>query len=436
MRGVLAIVGRPNVGKSSLFNRIIGDRLSITDDASGVTRDRIYGRTSWLDQEFSVIDTGGIILKDEPFSKEIRAQAELAIDEADVIVMVVDCRTGITTEDEDVIKILKRSKKPFIVAANKVDDYSLLENIYEFYNLGCDNVVGISALHGVGVGDLLDEVIALFPKKAKKEYEEGTIKFCLIGQPNVGKSTLVNAIVGKQRVIVSDIAGTTRDAIDTPFTLNGKKYVVIDTAGIRKQGKIYENAEKYSVLRAIGAIERADIAVLVLDGTKDIEEQDKRIAGYARDFNRGLIIVLNNWDSVVKADKTMKKFEEKIRSHFQFMDFAPILFTSALNNERVHTLLNKIEFVYENLTRRVNTSVLNDVLMDAVLMNQPPVFNGNRLSLSYATQSDIMPPSFVLFVNSEKHMHFSYLRYLENKIRNTFEFEGAPIKFVLRKKED
>ena len=436
MRGVLAIVGRPNVGKSSLFNRIIGERLSITDDASGVTRDRIYGRTSWLDQEFSVIDTGGIILKDEPFSKEIRAQAELAIDEADVIVMVVDCRTGITTEDEDVIKILKRSKKPFIVAANKVDDYSLLENIYEFYNLGCDNVVGISALHGVGVGDLLDEVISLFPKKAKKEYEEGTIKFCLIGQPNVGKSTLVNAIVGKQRVIVSDIAGTTRDAIDTPFTLNGKKYVVIDTAGIRKQGKIYENAEKYSVLRAIGAIERADIAVLVLDGTKDIEEQDKRIAGYARDFNRGLIIVVNKWDSVVKDDKTMKKYEEKIRSHFQFMDFAPILFTSALNNERIHILLNKIEFVYENLTRRVNTSVLNDVLMDAVLMNQPPVFNGNRLSLSYATQSDVMPPSFVLFVNSEKHMHFSYLRYLENKIRDTFEFEGAPIKFVLRKKED
>ena len=436
MRGVLAIVGRPNVGKSSLFNRIIGERLSITDDASGVTRDRIYGRTSWLDQEFSVIDTGGIILKDEPFSKEIRAQAELAIDEADVIVMVVDCRTGITTEDEDVIKILKRSKKPFIVAANKVDDYSLLENIYEFYNLGCDNVIGISALHGVGVGDLLDEVIALFPKKTKKEYEEGTIKFCLIGQPNVGKSTLVNAIVGKQRVIVSDIAGTTRDAIDTPFTLNGKKYVVIDTAGIRKQGKIYENAEKYSVLRAIGAIERADIAVLVLDGTKDVEEQDKRIAGYARDFNRGLIIVVNKWDSVVKDDKTMKKYEERIRTHFQFMDFAPVLFTSALNNERVHTLLNKIEFVYENLTRRVNTSVLNDVLMDAVLMNQPPVFNGNRLSLSYATQSDIMPPSFVLFVNSEKHMHFSYLRYLENKIRDTFEFEGAPIKFVLRKKED
>lgn len=436
MRGVIAIVGRPNVGKSSLFNRIIGERLSITDDASGVTRDRIYGRTSWLDQEFAVIDTGGIILKDEPFSKEIRAQAELAIDEADVIIMVVDCRTGITTEDEDVIKILKRSKKPFIVAANKVDDYSLLENIYEFYNLGCDNVIGISALHGVGVGDLLDEVINLLPKKAKKDYEDGTIKFCLIGQPNVGKSTLVNAIVGKQRVIVSDVPGTTRDAIDTVFTLNGKKYVVIDTAGIRKQGKIYENAEKYSVLRAISAIERSDIAVLVLDGTKEVEEQDKRIAGYARDFNRGLIIVVNKWDSVQKDDKTMKKYEDRIRSHFQFMDFAPILFTSALNNERVHLLLNKIEFVYTNFSRRVNTSVLNDVLLDAVLINQPPIFNGNRLSLSYATQSDIMPPSFVLFVNSEKHMHFSYLRYLENKIRDTFEFEGSPIKFVLRKKEN
>ena len=435
MRGVVAIVGRPNVGKSSLFNRIIGERLSITDDASGVTRDRIYGKTSWLDQEFSVIDTGGIILKDEPFSKEIRAQAELAIDEADVIVMVVDSRSGVTTEDEDVIKILKRSKKPFIVAANKVDDYSLLENIYEFYNLGCDNVIGISALHGVGVGDLLDEIVRLLPKKAEKDYEEGTIKFCLIGQPNVGKSTLVNAIVGEQRVIVSDVPGTTRDAVDTTFTRNGKKYVVIDTAGIRKQGKVYEKAEKYSVIRALAALERCDIAVVVLDGTKDIEEQDKRVAGYAREYNRGLIIVVNKWDSVKKDEKTMKKYEEKIRQNFQFMDYAPIIFTSALNNERVHLLLNEIETVYENLTRRVNTSVLNDVLQDAVILNQPPVFNGNRLSLHYATQSDILPPTFVLFVNAEKHMHFSYLRYLENKIRDTFEFSGAPIKFVLRKKE-
>ncbi len=436
MRGVVAIVGRPNVGKSSLFNRIIGERLSITDDASGITRDRIYARTSWLDQEFSIIDTGGIILKDEPFSKEIRAQAELAIDEADVIVMVVDCRSGVTDEDWDVIKILKKSKKPLIIAANKVDDFSLLENTYDFYSLGCDNVIGISALHGVGVGDLLDEIVNLLPKNSKKNYDEGIIKFCLVGQPNVGKSTLVNAIVGEQRVIVSNVPGTTRDAVDTLFTRDGEKYVVIDTAGIRKQGKIYEAAEKYSVLRAISAIERCDIAVVVLDGTKEVEEQDKRIAGYAREFNRGLIIVVNKWDAVKKNEKTMKEYEEKIRKQFQFMDFAPILFTSALNNERIHLLFNKITEVYNNFTRRVNTSTLNDILLDAVLLNQPPVFNGNRLKLSYATQSEVAPPTFVLFVNAEKHMHFSYMRYLENRIREIFEFEGAPIKFVLRKNEN
>ncbi len=435
MRGVVAIVGRPNVGKSSLFNRIIGERLSITDDASGVTRDRIYGKASWLNQEFSVIDTGGIILKDEPFSKEIRAQAELAIDEASVIVMVVDARTGITSEDEDVIRLLNKSDKPLIVAANKVDDITLKDTIYDFYAMGCECVIAISALHGIGVGDLLDEIIKVMPQKKYRDYEEGTIKFCLIGQPNVGKSTLVNAIVGEQRVIVSDIPGTTRDAIDIVFTRDSKKYVVIDTAGIRKQGKIYENAEKYSVLRAMGAIERCDIAIIVLDGTKDIEEQDKRIAGYARDNNRALIMVVNKWDIVVKDDKTMKQYEEKIRKQFQFMDFAAILFTSALNNERIHLLLNKIDLVYENFNRHVNTSVLNDVLLDAVLLNQPPIFNGNRLKLSYATQSDVMPPSFVLFVNAEKHMHFSYLRYLENRLRETFEFEGSPIKFVLRKKE-
>lgn len=435
MRGVVAIVGRPNVGKSSLFNRIIGERLSITDDASGITRDRIYGKTSWLNQEFSIIDTGGIILRDEPFSKEILAQATLAIDEADVIIMVVDARAGITEDDENVINILRKSNKPLIVAANKVDDGSLLDLIYEFYNLGVSEVIGISALHGIGIGDLLDKVIELMPKKIEKKYDESYIKFCLIGQPNVGKSTLTNTILGEERVIVSDVPGTTRDAIDTVFTRNNQKYVVIDTAGIRKQGKIYENAEKYSVLRAINAIERCDIAVVMLDGTKDVEEQDKRIAGYAREYNRALIIVVNKWDMVKKDDKTMNKYAEKIKNHFQFMDFAPIIFISALNKERVHLLLNAIDEVYENFNRRVVTSVLNDVLMDAVLLNQPPIFNGNRLRLSYATQSDVMPPTFVLFVNNEQHMHFSYLRYLENKIRDAFHFEGCPIKFVLRKKE-
>ena len=435
MRGVVAIVGRPNVGKSSLFNRIIGDRVSITDDTSGVTRDRIYGKASWLNQEFRLIDTGGIILKDEPFSKEIRAQANLAIDEADVIVMVVDARASITTEDEDVMNILHRSNKPVIIAANKVDNHELVGLAYDFYSLGIGDIYPISCLHGIGVGDLLDRIIELLPEDKKDPYGEGTIKFCLIGQPNVGKSTLSNTIIGEERTIVSTIPGTTRDAIDTVFTRNGKKFVVIDTAGIRKQGKIYENAEKYSVLRALSAIERSDIAILILDGTEELSEQDKRIAGYAREANRAVIIVVNKWDLVIKDDKTMQRLSEKLKVQMPFLDFAPIIFLSAFKKERVHILLNEIEKVYENFSRRVQTSVLNDVLLDAVLLNQPPLFNGNRLRLSYATQDDVIPPSFVLFVNDEKHMHFSYLRYLENKLRESFEFSGAPIKFTLRKKE-
>ena len=435
MRGVVAIVGRPNVGKSSLFNRIIGERLSITDDASGITRDRIYGKASWLNQEFRVIDTGGIILKDEPFSKEIRAQATLAIDEADVIIMVVDARSSITDEDRDVMKILHKSEKKVIVAANKVDDVSFLSEIYEFYALGCDDIIGVSALHGVGIGDLLDKVIEYLPKERKDPYKEGTIKFCLIGQPNVGKSTLANSLIGKERTIVSNIPGTTRDAIDTLFTYHEKKFVVIDTAGIRKQGKIYENAEKYSVLRAMSAIERSDIAVLVLDGTLELNEQDKRIAGYAREANRAMIIVVNKWDIVEKDDKTMKKMTDKIKVQMPFLDFAPVIFLSAIKKERVFTLLEKIEEVYENFSRRVPTSLLNDVIQDAIIFNQPPIFNGNRLRVTYVTQDDTNPPSFVLFVNDESHMHFSYLRYLDNSLRQSFEFEGSPLKFTLRKNE-
>ena len=307
MRGVVAIVGRPNVGKSSLFNRIAGERKSITDDVSGITRDRIYARASWLNQEFRVIDTGGIVLKDEPFSKEIRAQAQLAIDEADVIVMVVNVRNSVTVEDEDVFGILVKSGKPIIVAANKVDDASFKDQIYDFYSMGCEEVIPVSALHGIGVGDLLDRVIALMPEKKKDDKDKDTVKFCLIGQPNVGKSTLANSIIGENRSIISNIPGTTRDAIDTNFTRNGKKYTVIDTAGIRKQGKIYENAEKYSVLRALKALERTDIAVLVLDGTLELSEQDKRIAGYARENNRPMIIVVNKWDIVDKDDKRENK---------------------------------------------------------------------------------------------------------------------------------
>ena len=435
MRGVVAIVGRPNVGKSSLFNRIIGERLSITDDASGITRDRIYSKATWLDQEFRVIDTGGIVLKDEPFSKEIRAQATLAIDEADVIVMVVDARASITDEDRDVIRILQKSPKPLIIAANKVDDNRFKDDIYDFYALGCDEVIAVSALHGIGVGDLLDKIIELLPGERKSPYDDDVIKFCLIGQPNVGKSTLSNSLVGEERTIVSNVPGTTRDAIDTMFTWHQKKFVVVDTAGIRKQGKIYENAEKYSVLRAMTAIERCDIAVLLLDGTQELSEQDKRIAGFAREANRAMIVVVNKWDIVKKDDKTMKQMTEKIKTQMPFLDFVPVIFLSAIKKERVHTLLEEVEKVYDNYNRRVQTSVLNDILMDAVLLNQPPLFNGNRLRLTYATQDDVMPPSFVLFVNDEKHMHFSYLRYLENQLRESFEFSGSPIKFTLRKNE-
>ena len=436
MRGVVAIVGRPNVGKSSLFNRIVGERMSITDDASGITRDRIYARASWLNQDFRIIDTGGIILKDEPFSKEIRAQAYLAIDEADVIIMVVNARSSVTVEDEDVFSILVRSGKPVIVAANKVDDNSYMDNIYDFYSLGCEVVMPISALHGIGVGDLLDEVVKLLPKERKDNYEEGTLKFSLIGQPNVGKSTLCNAIIGEERVITSNIPGTTRDAIDTKFTRNNHKYVVIDTAGIRKQGKIYENAEKYSVLRALSAIERSDVCVLLLDGSEELSEQDKRISGYIKENNKAVIIVVNKWDLVEKDDKTMQKMTEKIKTQMPYLSFAPVIFLSAINKQRINKLLDALDEVFVNYNRRVQTNVLNDILTDALLLNQPPIFNGDRIKISYATQDSVCPPSFVLFVNNEKYMHFSYLRYLENTLRDAFEFTGSPIKFVLRKKEN
>lgn len=434
-RGTVAIVGRPNVGKSSIFNRLAGEKLAITDDASGITRDRLYSNCEWLDQEFALIDTGGIELKDVPFMEEIKAQAQLAIDEADVIVLVTDGRVGITNGDQDVVNILHRSKKPIIVAANKIDDVKFMDNIYEFYNLGVEDVYPVSALHGVGIGDLLDKIIELLPEKKIKHYDD-TIEFSIIGQPNVGKSSLTNAILGTERVIVSDIAGTTRDAIDSKFTRDGKNYVVIDTAGIRKQGKIYENAEKYSVLRAIKAVERSSIVLVVLDGTKEVEEQDKRIAGYAAEYNKAVIIVVNKWDAVEKDEKSMKEYMEKIRSHFVFLSYAPIVFVSALKNQRIHTLFEQITKVYENYTRRVSTSVLNDILLDASIMNQAPIFNGDRLKLYYGSQVEVSPPTFVIFVNDPTHMHFSYQRYLENRLREAFELTGTPLKIILRKRDE
>lgn len=434
-RGTVAIIGRPNVGKSSLFNRLSGDKLAITDDASGITRDRLYTKCEWLNQEFSIIDTGGIELKNVPFMEEIKAQAQLAIDEADVIILVTDGRVGVTNGDKDVIKILHKSKKPVIVAANKIDDVKFMDNIYEFYNLGVDDVIAVSALHGIGVGDLLDKVVELLPEKKEKRYDDA-VEFCIIGQPNVGKSSLTNAILGTERVIVSDIAGTTRDAIDSKFTRDGKNYVVIDTAGIRKQGKIYENAEKYSVLRAIKAIERSEVVLFVLDGTKEIEEQDKRIAGYAAEYNKAVIIVANKWDAVDKDEKSMKEFTEKIRKNFLFISYAPIVFVSALKNQRIQTLFEQIKIVYENYNRRIATNVLNDIILDASIMNQAPIFNGDRIRVYYGSQVDIKPPTFVLFVNDPNYMHFSYQRYLENRFRSAFMLEGTPIKLVLRKREN
>lgn len=434
-RGTVAIVGRPNVGKSSVFNRLAGQKLAITDDVSGITRDRLYAKCEWLDQEFSLIDTGGIELSDVPFMVEIKAQAQLAIDEADVILFIVDGRVGITNGDQDVINILHRSNKPIIVGANKIDDLKFMDNIYEFYNLGVSNVFPLSALHGIGFGDLLDEIIKLLPNKKEKRYDD-TIEFCVIGQPNVGKSSLTNAILGTERVIVSNIPGTTRDAIDSPFTKDGQNYVVIDTAGIRKQGKIYEAAEKYSVLRAIKAIERSSVVLLVLDGTKEVEEQDKRVAGYAHENNKAVIIVVNKWDAVEKDDKLMKKFEEKIRNQFVFLSYAPIMFTSALYNKRVHLLFDQIKAVYNNYNRRVQTNVLNDIVLDATILNQAPIFNGDRLRIYYATQVSVAPPTFVLFVNDPSYMHFSYQRMIENKLREAFELTGSPIKIILRKKEN
>ncbi len=434
-RGTVAIIGRPNVGKSSLFNRLSGDKLAITDDASGITRDRLYTKCEWLNQEFSIIDTGGIELKNVPFMEEIKAQAQLAIDEADVIILVTDGRVGVTNGDKDVIKILHKSKKTVIVAANKIDDVKFMDNIYEFYNLGVDDVIAVSALHGIGVGDLLDKVVELLPEKKEKRYDDA-VEFCIIGQPNVGKSSLTNAILGTERVIVSDIAGTTRDAIDSKFTRDGKNYVVIDTAGIRKQGKIYENAEKYSVLRAIKAIERSEVVLFVLDGTKEIEEQDKRIAGYAAEYNKAVIIVVNKWDAVDKDEKSMKEFTEKIRKNFLFISYAPIVFVSALKNQRIQTLFEQIKIVYENYTRRIATNVLNDIILDASIMNQAPIFNGDRIRVYYGSQVDIKPPTFVLFVNDPNYMHFSYQRYLENRFRSAFMLEGTPIKLILRKREN
>ena len=431
----IAIVGRPNVGKSTIFNRIAGERISIVDDTPGVTRDRIYTTGEWLGREFSIIDTGGIDLGDEPFMDQIKHQAEIAIDEADVIIFVASGREGITDADELVAKILYRSNKPVILAVNKVDNPEMRNDIYEFYALGLGDPFPVSGSHGLGIGDVLDEAVKHFPNTSEEE-DEDTIKFSLIGRPNVGKSSLINAILGEDRVIVSDIEGTTRDAIDTYFeSEEGQKFLMIDTAGMRKRGKVYESTEKYSVMRAMRAIERSDIVLMVLNAEEGIREQDKRVAGYAHEAGRGIIIVVNKWDTVKKDTNTMRDFEAEIRDEFQYLDYAPIIFVSALTKQRLNKLPELIETVSMNQNLRIPSALLNDVVMDAVAINPTPTDKGKRLKIFYATQVAVKPPTFVIFVNEEELMHFSYARFLENQIRKAFTFEGTPIKIIPRRRK-
>ncbi len=436
-RPVVAIVGRPNVGKSTIFNRVIGDRLAIVEDKPGVTRDRLYGVGDWSGKSFSIIDTGGIEIDGEDeIMRSVRMQAELAIEEADVIIFMVDAKAGVTHADDEVAHMLFRSRKPVIVAVNKVDNLGRSDDIYEFYSLGFGEPIGISGAHGTGIGDLLDAVVERLPVIEDDEYDEDVIRVALIGRPNVGKSSLVNAILGEERVIVSDVAGTTRDAIDTPFEKDGQKYVLIDTAGMRKRGKVYETTEKYSVMRSMKAIERADVVLVLINGEEGIIEQDKHIAGYAHEAGKASIFVVNKWDIVEKDEKTMHLFEQRIRDHFLFMTYAPIVFLSAKTKQRVQKLLPVVVRVSEQHAMRIQTHLLNDIVSDAIAINPPPSDKGKRLRINYVTQVSVKPPTIVIFANDPELMHFSYQRYLENKIRSAFEFEGTPLRLITRRKSE
>lgn len=429
----IAVVGRPNVGKSTLFNRIIGERKAIVEDTPGVTRDRLYATGDWLNYEFNVIDTGGIEIKDEPFQEQIKMQAEIAILEADVILMIANGREGVTEDDLFVARILQKSKKPTVLMVNKVDNFEMRNEIYEFYQLGLGDPFPVSGSHGLGLGDALDAATDYFKDIEIEEEEDSSIKVSLVGRPNVGKSSLINAILGEDRVIVSDIAGTTRDAIDTHYTFDDDEYTLIDTAGMRKRGKVYENTEKYSVLRANRAIERSDVVLFVINGEEGIIEQDKRIAGIAHEAGRAVVIVVNKWDAVEKDEKTMQKFKEKIRQQFQFLDYAPIAFVSAKTKSRLTTIFPLVKIANDSHKKRVQSSTLNEVIVDSVSMNPTPTDKGgHRLNIFYGTQVSVGPPTFVLFVNDTELMHFSYRRYIENQLRGAFGFTGTPIHIISR----
>ena len=431
-RAVVAIVGSPNVGKSTIFNRIIGDKRAIVDDEAGITRDRLYGTANWLGKTFTLIDTGGIEIANRPFQEQIRMQANIAIEEADIILFVVDGKVGVTSDDHMVAKLLRKIKKPILLLVNKIDEGLQAANAAEFYSLGLGEPIPVSGSHGVGIGDVLNRIIDKI-EDHKDEASEDIITLSLIGRPNVGKSSLTNAILSQERVIVSDISGTTRDSIDTPFNKDGVNYVVIDTAGLKKKGKIYEAIDKYSAIRALKAIERSEIVLLVLDGKTGITEQDKHVIQYATDLHKAIIIVVNKWDLVDKDTNTMSSYEKLIRNEYKFLDYAPIVFLSALTKRRINTLFESLLLVHEAYHTRIQTSILNNVIQEAQVMNQAPDFNGGRLKIYYATQVLTAPPTISLVVNDPEFMHFSYQRYLENRLRETFNFEGTPIKISLKK---
>lgn len=432
---VVAIVGRPNVGKSTLFNHLIGKRKAIVEDVPGVTRDRLYDNTDWAGREFIIIDTGGIRFEEgDIFAREVKLQAELAIEEADVIIFVLDARQGLSPEDEQVADILRRSGKPVVLAANKVENFDRQLDYYEFYNLGLGDPIPVSAMHGLNTNDLLDRVIAQFAPPKEYEEKDNAIKIAVIGRPNVGKSSLVNAFLGEQRVIVSDIPGTTRDAIDTPFRYNNTEYILIDTAGIRRKSRIKEATEKYSVIRALKSIERADVVLTMLDATEGVSEQDQRIAGYAHEAGKANIIVVNKWDLVEKDGHTMNKFDKDIREDLKFLAYAPIMYVSALTQKRIFKVLELVDFVVEQHNRRINTAELNRVVNEAMMLNPLPGGGGKKIKIYYATQVRTAPPTFVFFANQPDNVHFSYLRYLENALRQNFGFEGSPIHLMVRQK--
>ena len=433
---VVAIVGRPNVGKSSLFNILAGSRISIVKDTPGITRDRIYAEGSWLDRDFTIIDTGGI----DPDSSDIilsqmREQAQIAIDTADVIIFIVDVKQGLVDSDSKVADMLRRSRKPVILCVNKVDDIKKFGNdVYEFYNLGIGEPISISAANRLGLGELLDAVVAHFPPATSKEDEDDRIKVAIVGKPNVGKSSMINKLIGNERVIVSDIAGTTRDAVDTVIKHNKKEFVFIDTAGLRRKKNVKEELEHYMVVRTVAAIERSDVTVVVIDAEEGVTEQDAKIAGIAHDAGKGIIVAVNKWDAVEKDSKTTAKFEKKIRSVLSFIPYAEIIFISALTGQRMNKLFDLTEAVFANASMRIATGVLNEIMTEAVALQQPPSDKGRRLKLFYMTQVAVCPPTFVIFVNDKELMHFSYTRYMENRIREAFGFRGTPLKFIIRER--